>query len=117
MEVDRTRIGAANVEPCRAFSHLPLAIDQEGVVLTGIFPGITVVAQQPLAATEDHEMVGVGMDVGEPDNIGDELAGRKMSSRRTALEYHEGFVSRPTGAGRYDSHVLEMAERRQPDGA
>ena len=63
--------GLAAVEPLGPFAELSVSVDQQRVVLPGPLGMITVVAHEPLAAAEEHEMVGVGVYVPAARIIGE----------------------------------------------
>src|ERR1700687_2492064 len=112
MDFDGTRIRSPGVESSSALSHLPLAIDDQSVVLCGVLPSIAVVAQQPVAATKDHEMIRIGVNVSEAQ-IGGEPIGGEMTGWRAAFEHDKGLVAAPAGARRNNSHIVKVAQRGQ----
>ena len=71
---------------------------------------ITVVAQKPLATAEQHEMVGIGMDVTAARIVRETVHGL-VAEEWPALEDQERFVSRPSRARSDDPHVLEVVQR------
>ena len=104
------RLAAA--EPLRPLAHLAPAADQERVMLSGPLGPIAIVADQPRACAEEHEVVGVGMDV-PATRVVRELTHGVMTQERPALEDDQRLIIRPVGSRRDDAHVLEMVERGQ----
>ena len=81
------------MEPHLVLAALSQAVDEQSVVLAGLFPAIAVVLDDPLAPGEDHKVVGVGMDMADARVAGKALGQFFVARGRTALEYDERLLA------------------------
>ena len=72
-------------EPLLTFPELAETVHQQRVVLARPLGPVAVIANQPLALAEDHEVPGIGVDVPAAGVIGKRLH-RLMADEGTALE-------------------------------